>query len=155
MGPSCSRRKSADISERRGTDDDWYLIELPKGIQTRTPGHQLSGSPRAPTHISRPRGRWIKAVLKIRLLRQFRIRWARTGAWLNLHPRGAGTAPPEQRAIASRLWAAGGRAILQQYATRQLFTAVVPTTRLTRSDVQERARYRKVGASLRAELDRK
>ena len=155
MGPSCSRRKSADSSEGRGTDDDWCQFELPKDIQDRTPEHQLSGSPRAPTYISLPRGRWIKAVLKIRLLRQFRIRWSRTGAWLNLHPRGAVTAPPEQRAVASRLWAADGRAILQRYATRQLFAAVVPIARLTKSDLQERARLREVSASLRAELDRK
>ena len=173
MGPTCSRRKSAEHQQQQhlqqlqyhpgeeggSTDDNWYLIELPKDVFVETPRHQLQGSPRAPTHIACPkiaknRGRWIKAVLKIRLLRQFRIRWSRTGAWLNLHPRGAGTAPPEQRAVASRLWAADGRAILQRYATRRLFAAVVPLARLTKSDLQERARFREVSACLRAELDR-
>ena len=175
MGPTCSRRKSAEQQQQQhlqqqqqhhpgegggSTNDNWCLIELPKDVLVETPRHQLQGSPRAPTHIACPkiaknRGRWIKAVLKIRLLRQFRIRWSRTGAWLNLHPRGAGTAPPEQRAVASRLWAADGRAILQRYATGQLFAAVVPIARLTKSDLQELARFREVSASLRAELDSK
>ena len=160
MGPTCSRRKSADTSEEEEkADDNWCLIELPKDDLDRTPRQQLSGSPRAPTHsacprIAKNRERWIKAVLKIRLLRQFRIRWSRTGAWLNLHPRGAGTVPPEQRAVASRLWAADGRAVLQRYATRQLFATVVPRNRLTKSGLQERAHFREIGASLRAELDR-
>jgi len=168
MGPTCSRRRSVDQlqqlqhlsdKEREETKDDWCLIELARDDPAETPRRQLRGSPRAPTHTARPtiaknRGRWIQAALKIRLLRQFRIRWSRTGAWLNLNPRGAGTSLAEQRAVASKLWSVDGRAILQRYSTRHLFATVVPASRLTRSGLQERARFREISASLRAELDR-
>ena len=126
MGPCCSRGRSAHTIEDQGIDHDWCLIELPEDIQERI----LEYRPlRQPTRLSGTRSRWVRAILKIRLLKVFRIRWSRTGAWLNLHPRGArtgspGFVPPEQRAIAARLWATEGRAILQQYSTRQLFANV-------------------------------
>ena len=127
MGPCCSRGRSARTVEDQGTDHDWCLIELPEDTQGRIRGYR----PIRPIRLSRPRSRWVRAILKIRLLKQFRVRWSRTGAWLNLHPREGGTAPPGQRAIAARLWATEGRAILQQYSTRQLF-ANVRASRTTR-----------------------
>ena len=170
MGPTCSRRKSAEQQQQHhpgegggSTNDNWCLIELPKDVLVETPRHQLQGSPRAPTHFACPtiaknRGRWIIAVLKIRLLGRFRNRWLLAGEWLHHNPRGAAIAPPEQTAIVLRLWAGDGRDILLRYDTRRLFSPKYwsdPSSRLTTSSYLERARFYEIGASLRAELDHK
>ena len=151
MGLNCSRKtRSTSISEEDAADD-WLLIALPEDILERVLEYQISSSFRAPTPISSARGRWIRAVLKVRLLRHFRLRWSRAGAWLNTNP--IGSVPQDQRALVSRLWASDGRWILVQFHTRDLFAPVVPRSRLTRADQQERDRYRVIGASLRAVLD--
>ena len=168
MGPTCSRRKSAEQQphpdEGGGSaNDNCCLTELPKDVIAEPPWHQLQGSPRALTHIACPaiaknRGRWIRAVLKFRLIRQFRIRWHRAGEWLHHKHRGAAIAPPEQKAIVLRLWEEEGRAILKRHDTRQLFSPKYwsdPSSRLTTNSYLERARFSEIVDSLRAKLDHK
>ena len=207
MGLTCSRRQSAEQQQQpppeekeENTNDNCCLTELPKewtGIYTNvlfeTPWKQLQGSPLAPSHPVRPtigknRERWIKAVLKVRLLSQFRIRWVRAGTWLDHNPfvpelhgnedalRGIPAERllfAERRYTVSRLWVVDGNDILKKYAVSHLFGAAFHHHRLAKSHLREsgikeagsrsssssssssscNSRFRKIGASLRAELD--
>jgi hypothetical protein len=105
MGTGCSRRK---ICTEPGAivDDtplDWQLVTFP-GEAEHQPSPTTSGSEnRRLRSLSTARGRWIRARLKIKLLRRFRILWSRAGSWLNLHP--VGTVDQNTRDKAARAWA--------------------------------------------------
>jgi hypothetical protein len=104
--------------------DECLLIEFPEEIQRRV--IQFA----AARPLSAAKKRWIVAVLKLRILREFRVRWSRLGSWLNLHPAASlPSAAAADRAGAARRWAGSGRAILVQYQTANLFARTRPARR--------------------------
>jgi hypothetical protein len=125
MGSSCCRRSREQTSRlsdyRDWSVDEWLLIEFPEEIQRRV--IQFA----ADRPLSAAKKRWIIALLKIRILREFRTRWSRLGSWLNLHPAASlPSAAAAERAEAARRWAGSGRAILVQYQTARLFVRIRP-----------------------------
>ena len=130
MGISCSRRKfcAETITDSDDTLQEWHLVTFPREIEQpsssstdQNPGGRLRS-------LSAAQKRWIRARIKIKLLRRFRVLWSRTGSWLNLHP--VGTVDQEIRQKASRVWASQGRAVLTRFNTKDLFS---PLTRRPRN----------------------
>ena len=129
MGIICSHRRiSAKIaSDSDDNFEDWHLVtttgEIDQSSASSTdqnPGGRLQS-------LSAAQKRWIRARIKIKLLRRFRVLWSRTGSWLNLHP--VGTVDQKIRQKASRVWASQGRAVLARFNTKDLFS---PLTRRPR-----------------------
>ena len=126
--------------------EGWILIALPAGspepaIQSLA-GRQPSGATLA---LTRARGLWIRAVLKLRLLRRVRVLWSQAGSWLNLYR--PGNADPGRRAVIARWWTGAGRALIQGFNTKELFEPLNRGSRASRA--REVERLRAISAGLR------
>jgi hypothetical protein len=127
MGTNCSRRRICTESSV-DTDDtllEWQLVTLLEEAEHQPSSTSAQSADRRLRSLSPAQRRWIRARIKIKLLRRFRVLWSRTGSWLNLHP--VGTVNHETRTRASRVWASQGRAILNQFNTSDLFSPAIPT----------------------------
>ena len=76
MGIHCSRRS---IHADEDDLEDWFLIALPEEI--REDVIRLATTPLVT--ISRAKGRWVREIIKIWIVRHFRILWSRAGSCLN------------------------------------------------------------------------
>ena len=123
MGVCCSRRREIDREDLTADDLllDWHLVPLPRVRAHSAPLSTAGPENRRPRSLSSAKCRWVRARLKIKLLRRFRILWSRTGSWLNLHP--VGTVDSYTRDRKARLWAGQGKAILVRFITSDLFSS--------------------------------
>jgi hypothetical protein len=147
MSTSCSRKRSYQepLAAADDTFQEWFLVTLPEETADRNDTAASGRRAGRLWSLSRAQGRWIRARLKIKLLRRFRTLW--TESWLNLHSEG--TVDRKVRDTAAHVWAASGKAILIRFNTSDLFLPLIRIERRRTAGPRQNTGGRPSGAAVR------